>query len=46
MQEGKALGVPMPTLEVLYNLCKAIQWWTKKAKGMVQVPPKRDPVKQ
>ncbi|XTI86055.1 hypothetical protein V2W45_1232152 [Cenococcum geophilum] len=39
-------AVPMPTLEVLYNLCKAIQWRTKEAKGIVSVPPKRDPVKQ
>ena len=41
MRKGKALGMPMPTLEVLYNPCKAIQWRTKEARGIVQ-----DPVKQ
>ncbi|KAF2877755.1 ketopantoate reductase PanE/ApbA C terminal-domain-containing protein [Massariosphaeria phaeospora] len=41
LREGKAAGVPMPTLEVLYNIAKAIQWRTKEARGMVQIPEKR-----
>ena len=34
-REGEAMGVPMPTLSVIYNMCKAIQWKTKEAKGLV-----------
>ncbi|KAF2728122.1 hypothetical protein EJ04DRAFT_556955 [Polyplosphaeria fusca] len=44
LREGKAAGVPMPTLEVLYQLAKAIQWRTKEAQGLVQIPPKRNAV--
>ncbi|KAF2802185.1 2-dehydropantoate 2-reductase [Mytilinidion resinicola] len=45
LREGKALGVPMPTLEVLYNICKTIQWRTKEARNMVEIPPKKSVVK-
>ncbi|KAF2631493.1 2-dehydropantoate 2-reductase [Macroventuria anomochaeta] len=38
LREGKKAGVPMPTLEVLYQLARAIQWRTKEAKGLVQLP--------
>lgn len=31
----------MPTLEVLYQLARAIQWRTKEAKGLVTVPSKK-----
>jgi hypothetical protein len=30
----------MPTLEVLYQLARAIQWRTKEERGMVEVPKK------
>ncbi|KAH7041982.1 2-dehydropantoate 2-reductase family protein [Macrophomina phaseolina] len=42
LREGTALGVPMPTLKVLYGLCKAIQWRTKESRGLVTIPPKGD----
>ena len=42
LREGEKLGVSMPTLKVLYGLCKAIQWRTKEEKGMVDIPPKRE----
>lgn len=40
LREGEKLGVPMPTLKVLYHLCQAIQWKNKEVKGLVSVPPK------
>ena len=40
LREGKKAGVSMPTLEVLYQLAKAIQWRTKESKGMVEIPKK------
>lgn len=40
LREGEALGVPMPTLRVLYHLCKAIQWKNKEIKGLVEIPPR------
>lgn len=40
LKVGTALGVPMPTLGVLYHLLKAIQWRTKEARGRVTIPPK------
>lgn len=42
LREGIAKGVPMPTLTVLYNLCRAIQWRNKATKGLVEIPPKKD----
>jgi ketopantoate reductase len=41
LREGKAIGVPMPTLEVLYQLAKAIQWRTKDRRGLVEIPKKK-----
>ncbi|KAK5130881.1 hypothetical protein LTR08_001602 [Meristemomyces frigidus] len=35
LREGKKLGVPMPTLNVLYFLCQAIQWKNKELRGLV-----------
>ncbi|KAF2087297.1 2-dehydropantoate 2-reductase family protein [Saccharata proteae CBS 121410] len=40
LREGTALGVPMPTLKVLYGICKAIQWRTKESRGLVEIPAK------
>lgn len=40
LRVGTALGVPMPTLQVLYHLLQAIQWRTKEVKGKVTIPPK------
>ncbi|KAF2097155.1 2-dehydropantoate 2-reductase family protein [Rhizodiscina lignyota] len=42
LRDGTAKGVPMPTLTVLYNLCKAIQWRNKQLKGLIEIPPKKD----
>ncbi|KAF2640352.1 6-phosphogluconate dehydrogenase C-terminal domain-like protein [Massarina eburnea CBS 473.64] len=41
LREGKKAGVPMPTLEVLYQIARAVQWRTKEARGLVAVPAKR-----
>ncbi|KAG9662961.1 hypothetical protein KCU63_g20307, partial [Aureobasidium melanogenum] len=40
LRVGTALGVPMPTLKVLYHLLQAIQWRTKEARGKITIPPK------
>ncbi|KAK3674129.1 hypothetical protein LTR78_005976 [Recurvomyces mirabilis] len=39
LREAEKLGVPMPTLKVLFHLCQAIQWKNKELKGLVSVPP-------
>jgi ketopantoate reductase len=41
LREGKHAGVAMPTLEVLYQLAKAIQWRTKEKRGLVEVSTKQ-----
>lgn len=41
LREGKKAGVPMPTLGVLYQLAKAIQWRNQEKKGLVEVPKKK-----
>lgn len=41
LREAKKIGVSTPTLKVIYEICKAMQWRTKEAKGLVTVPPKR-----
>ena len=41
MRAGKDAGVAMPTLEVLYQLAKAIQWRMKESRGLVEVPKKK-----
>lgn len=40
LREGKKAEVPMPTLEMLYYMAKAIQWRTMEARGLVTVPKK------
>jgi ketopantoate reductase len=41
LREGKKAGVQMPTLEVLYQLARAVQWRTKEARGAVSVVGKK-----
>ncbi|KAG9186090.1 hypothetical protein G6011_02646 [Alternaria panax] len=41
LKAGKDAGVSMPTLEVLYQLAKAIQWRIKESRGLVEVPGKK-----
>ncbi|KAI4640032.1 hypothetical protein J4E93_008832 [Alternaria ventricosa] len=41
LRAGKDAGVAMPTLEVLYQLAKAIQWRMKESRGLVDVPKKK-----
>ncbi|KAF1963661.1 2-dehydropantoate 2-reductase [Byssothecium circinans] len=38
LREGKKAGVAMPTLEALYQIAKAVQWRTKEAWGLVEIP--------
>ncbi|KAK0917039.1 hypothetical protein LTR02_000369 [Friedmanniomyces endolithicus] len=40
LREGERMGVPMPTLRVLYYLCQAVQWRNKELRGLVSIPPK------
>jgi 2-dehydropantoate 2-reductase len=40
LREAERLGVPTPTLKVVYGLLKGIQWKTMEAKGLVEVPRK------
>lgn len=40
LREGKKAGVQMPTMEVLYQVARAIQWRTKEQRGMVDIPKK------
>ncbi|KAF1833205.1 2-dehydropantoate 2-reductase [Decorospora gaudefroyi] len=41
LREGRNAGFAMPTLEVLYQLAKAIQWRIKEERGLVEVPKKK-----
>jgi ketopantoate reductase len=41
LREGKKAGVSMPTLEVLYQLAKAVQWRNRERRGLVEVPKKQ-----
>ncbi|KAK3312823.1 hypothetical protein B0H66DRAFT_568958 [Apodospora peruviana] len=43
LREAERLGVPTPTLRVVYGLLKGIQWRVREAKGLVKVPLKSDP---
>lgn len=43
LREAEALGVPTPTLRVVYGMLKGLQFQTKKAKGLVEVPLKSSP---
>ncbi|PYH47876.1 ketopantoate reductase family protein [Aspergillus saccharolyticus JOP 1030-1] len=42
VREGRANGVSMPTLTVLYGILKAMQWRTKERRGLVTVPAAED----
>jgi ketopantoate reductase len=42
MREAEKIGVPTPTLKVIYEICKALQWRTKEARGLITVAPKRE----
>ncbi|KAF2822821.1 2-dehydropantoate 2-reductase [Ophiobolus disseminans] len=41
LREGRKVGVFMPTLQVLYQLAKAVQWRNMERKGMVDIPKKK-----
>ena len=41
LREAEKVGVPVPTLKVIYEFCKGLQWRTKEARGLVTVPPKK-----
>ncbi|RDW66793.1 2-dehydropantoate 2-reductase-1 [Coleophoma crateriformis] len=41
LRDAEKIGVSTPILKVVYELCKAMQWKTMEAKGLVKVPPKR-----
>lgn len=41
LREAEKVGVATPNLKVIYELCRALQWRVKEAKGIVTVPPKR-----
>ncbi|XXH01234.1 hypothetical protein Hte_007588 [Hypoxylon texense] len=38
VKEAERLNVPTPTLKVILGFCKALQWQTMEAKGLVTVP--------
>lgn len=42
LRVGTALGVPMPTLAMLFSFCKAIQWRNKQLKGLIEIPPQME----
>jgi len=41
LREAEKAGIPTPTLKVIYEICKAMQWRLMEARGMVTTPPKR-----
>lgn len=43
LREAEALGVPAPTLRVVYGLLKGLQFQTRVAKGLVVVPERSSP---
>lgn len=43
LREAEALGVPAPTLKVLYALLKGLQFQVKEAKGLVKVAKNSSP---
>lgn len=43
LREAERVGVPAPTLRVLYALLKALQFQVKEAKGLVLVPKESSP---
>ncbi|KAJ9145296.1 2-dehydropantoate 2-reductase [Pleurostoma richardsiae] len=40
VRAGKELGVPMPTLSIVFSMCKAIQWRNKQRRGLIDIPPR------
>ncbi|KAM7210496.1 Ketopantoate reductase PanE/ApbA domain containing protein [Rhypophila decipiens] len=38
LREAERLGVPTPTLRVVYGMLKGIQWKVREANGLVKVP--------
>ncbi|KAJ2903517.1 6-phosphogluconate dehydrogenase C-terminal domain-like protein [Zalerion maritima] len=42
LREGLKHGVPMPTLTVIYNMLRCVQWRMKEKKGLVEIPPHKD----
>ncbi|KAK0630368.1 ketopantoate reductase PanE/ApbA-domain-containing protein [Bombardia bombarda] len=42
LREAERVGVATPTLRVIYELLKGLQWKIKEAKGLVKVPLTRD----
>ncbi|KAH8168709.1 ketopantoate reductase panE/ApbA domain-containing protein [Sarocladium implicatum] len=42
VREAQRLGVPAPTLTIIYSLLKTLQAGTKMSKGMIQMPPAND----
>jgi ketopantoate reductase len=38
LREAEKLGVPAPTLKVVYGILKTMQWTTKEKKGLVALP--------
>ncbi len=43
LREAEKLGVPTPTLKVIYGVLKGLQWKTMEAKGLITIPPKKAP---
>lgn len=43
LREAERLGVPAPTMRVVYSILKGLQFQTKEAKGLVEVPVKSTP---
>lgn len=43
LREAEKLGVPTPTLKVLYALLKGLQFQVKEARGLIEVPVKSTP---
>lgn len=43
LREAQRLGVPTPTLRVIYAFLKGLQFKTKEARGVVEVPPASTP---
>lgn len=41
LREAEKAGVPTPTLKVIYEICKALQWRVMETRGLVKIPPKR-----
>lgn len=43
LREAERLGVPTPTLKVIYGVLKGLQFQVKEAKGLVEVPVRSTP---